>query len=677
VAYGSYAALGALPAGFVSFQGVSRTRVLAVVGAAVGMAVSTFVGAATEAAAGWLLVPVVFAWAYVVGLLASLGPIALTVSLQWPVALLIASAIPLPPAQAAVRAGLVLAGGLWQGVLVVSTWAINRGSAERAATADSFRALASYATDLAAGLAGPPPSAGLPGAQALADPNPLIQTWEHRLLLDLEEEAEQIRATLAALAIDWPDEGQAADAQRGLLEQAARVLNELTGSLTGRRRQRVSHLAVASTLLANARAASGQPEGWAGQALLGQLRAACATATQIDQAAPAAASNKPVSRPGKSGPRPGPALPARVLTRRNAALTVRASLGSSSEAGRHALRLAVVAAATEAMVRAAGLGHGYWAVLTVFIVLRPDYSSTLYRGLQRAAGTVVGAGLGVCTVLLGKVGDDVLLIGIGLSLLAAYAVFTVNYLLFAVFLTDFVVVLLGLLGLPPGPTAIARLAGTGIGTGLALVAYVLWPTWAGSSVSENFARLIQAQGRYAAAMLRCYTRPQGGESARLGELQLAARRARTDAEASAHRLADEPDRPPISSRLALALVSAAHRIAQADLTLAAAIAARRAAAPQTVDTELRPRLDQLAVLVEQTTSQMASWLRGKAVSDGEEAATAVPPLRTAWQAIWPAAVAPDSEEAGIATAIDALVDAINGEAYVLAEGHQAASPPGR
>ncbi|HXW88584.1 MAG TPA: hypothetical protein VEJ42_10005 [Streptosporangiaceae bacterium] len=69
VEYGSFAALGALPAGFVSFRGVSRTRVLAVLCATVGMAVSTFAGA-TAAREPWLLVPVVFAWAYAVGLLA-------------------------------------------------------------------------------------------------------------------------------------------------------------------------------------------------------------------------------------------------------------------------------------------------------------------------------------------------------------------------------------------------------------------------------------------------------------------------------------------------------------------------------------------------------------------------------------------------------------------------------
>ena len=122
-------------------------------------------------------------------------------SLQWPVALLIASAIPLPPGPAAVRAALVLAGGLWQCLLVVTSWTVNRGSAERTAVASSFRALADYAAGLAAGQLGPPPPGQLAGQLRPADPNPLMRTAARQHMLDLAEEAERIRATLTALAI--------------------------------------------------------------------------------------------------------------------------------------------------------------------------------------------------------------------------------------------------------------------------------------------------------------------------------------------------------------------------------------------------------------------------------------------------------------------------------------------
>ncbi len=209
--------------------------------------------------------------------------------------------------------------------------------------------------------------------------------------------------------------------------------------------------------------------------------------------------------------------------------------------------------------------------------MRPDYGSTLYRGLQRAAGTVLGAGLGVATVLLGHFGNGALLAGIGVSMFAAYAVFPVNYLFYSVFLTDFVVVLLALAGLPADQTALDRLAGTAIGTALALIAYILWPTWERASATDKFARLISTQARFMATMLRAYPSPASDELRQARTLKLAARRARIDAEASADRLADEPDRPPVTRAFAQALVSAGHRLALAGLALEAAVNAHHVA----------------------------------------------------------------------------------------------------
>ena len=219
------------------------------------------------------------------------------------------------------------------------------------------------------------------------------------------------------------------------------------------------------------------------------------------------------------------------------------------------------------------------------------------------------AGLGVATVLLVKVSLTALVFVIAVSLVAAYAVFTVNYLLYAVFLTDFVVVMLALLGLPPDPTAVARLIGTGIGTGLAILAYLLWPTWEGTSAAEKFARVIDAQGTYGRALLRAYTRPGDPEVSRLGSLQLAARRARGDAEASANRLAGEPEHPPMSASTALALTSAGHRIAQALITLGAAVTTHHASKTSSDDAALQPDLDELATGVAEATDRIAAALR--------------------------------------------------------------------
>ena len=673
IEYGSYAALGALPAGFVSVRGVSWTRVLAVLAATAGMAVSTFAGATAAWSQPWLLVPIVFVWGYVSGLLAALGPTVIAVVLQWPVALLIASALPLPPGSAAIRAVLVLAGGLWQCLLVITSWTVNRGSAERAAVASSYRVLADYAVGLAGGRLGPPPASQFSASYVLADPNPLMRTAARQDLVDLAAEAERIRSTLAALAVSRAGEDPG-PAGQGVLDGAAAVLTELAASIGTRSGQRADHLAAARHGLDQISPRTGTTWQWADEALLGQLRNARRTAGRLNDSEPGSVAH-------------GPPRPIQADRIRDARLTLRASLGMSSESGRHALRLAVVTAVAEAIVQGSGLNHGYWAVLTIFLVLRPDYSSTLYRGLQRAAGTVVGAGLGVATVQLARVSMTALLIGIAVSLVAAYAVFTVNYLLFAVFLTDFVVVLLALLGLPPLPTAIERLIGTGIGTGLAILAYLLWPTWESTSAAEKLARLFTAQGAYASAELQAYTRPAAADAVRIGRLKVAARRARIDAEASADRLAGEPAHGPVGAALARALISAGHRIAQAVLSLGAAAAAHHAglapppgrrqdrseAGEPDPDADLQPGLDVLAGGVSRATAHIASTLRQLGTPADQPSGPAQPPmpqLRPMLQDLLTPSdgqVAPSShsEREGLFTAADGLVDAINAAAHAL------------
>jgi len=677
IEYGSYAALGALPAGFVSLRGVSWTRVLAVLAATAGMAVSTFAGATAAWGQPWLLVPIVFVWGYVSGLFAALGPAVVAVVLQWPVALLIASALPLAPGPAGVRAALVLAGGLWQCLLVITSWTVNRGSAERMAVASSYRGLADYAAGLAAGRLGPPPPGQLPASSVLADPNPLMRTAARQDLLDLAEEADRIRSTLTALAISQAGE-DSGPTGRSVLEGTAVVLAALAASIEAKPRQRADSLEAAGREVRRISPRDGTSWQWADEALLGQLRNAGRTAERLNDAerVPAAAGRPQRVQPGWI---------------RDARLTLRASAGTSSEAGRHALRLAVVSAVAELIVHASGLGHGYWAVLTIFIVLRPDYSSTLYRGLQRAAGTIVGAGLGVATAELARVSLAAVLAGIAVSLVGAYAVFTVNYLLYAVFLTDFVVVLLHLLGLPAGPTAAARLIGTGIGTGLAILAYLLWPTWEGTSAADKLARLFATQGAWARAQLRAYTMPEATEEIRTGRLQLAARRARTDAVASVDRLTGEPGHGPMSAGQARALISAAHRIALAGLALRATAAAhhvavakatagrpdRRAGSPQDADADLQPSLDILADGVSQATGIIATALRklGASTADlGQPVLPHFPQLRPMVQVLraqsddggaGPAQPGPRSEREGLFVAADGLVDGINAAAHVL------------
>lgn len=614
--YGAFAALGALPAGFVSFQGFSRTRLTAVVLAAVGMAMATFAGAAAADANGWWLVPTVAVVCYLSGLLVALGQRLTVAGVQVPIALLIASGIPLSPSDAALRAILVLAGGLWQAALVVASWAFLPGGQERSAVAAAYRALGAYAAQhpgRPAGARAVPPTAAF-GAEVLQDPNPLMRTQDRECLMLMLEEGERIRSSLAALA--------RYGSGSGVLEPAAQLLDGMADALEARRgrREQASALAEALAAIDLPRDA---PWRWAGAGLLGEMRAAVRLLGRLGQDS------------GQSAPDTGAGGPRRAAWRTELAaalFTLRASAGRSTEAGQHALRLAAIVAIGEIIALASGLPHGYWIPLTIALVVRPDYASTIYRGVQRAAGTIIGAGLGLATALLLHAGMAVLVAAAGVTMTIAYAIFAVNYLLYAVFLTDFVVVLLALLGQTAEQTAVTRLIGTGIGGALAVIGYLAWPSWGGEQAKDQIARLYQTQGRYASLALRAYARPGRVDASVARSAQLAARRARADAGTAAARLSDEPPRPPMTARLAYALTDTARRMAYASLTLQAALNTPRAgsdgrtAAGARADSEAA--VDRFADSVEAAATAIAGSLRSL------QPPADLPPLRKMQTAVY-------------------------------------------
>jgi uncharacterized membrane protein YccC len=209
--------------------------------------------------------------------------------------------------------------------------------------------------------------------------------------------------------------------------------------------------------------------------------------------------------------------------------------------------------------------------LTVFIVLKPDYTSTVSRGPQRALGTALGAMLGGAAAYLGHAHLGGLIAAAGIFIAAAYVVFGATYVLFSVFLTAFVVALLALLGLPAIPTAEARILETVLGAALALAGYVAWPTWAASTAHENLARLIEAHRDYVKALLAELANPATADAGVLRGLQAAARQGRSDAEAAAARLADEPHRGPMTPEFARLMNAGVARLAHAELALHALI----------------------------------------------------------------------------------------------------------
>jgi len=140
-ALGVAAAIGAFITGFTSLQGIYRTRLLAILSAAFGMAATSFIGALAAHSTIGLIAATAVA-GYACGTIGQLGPAAATVALNSLVAFVLFSSQPLAPAAALLQSALVLGGGLIQAVLVLLASPAERLTAERSALAEVYQNLA-------------------------------------------------------------------------------------------------------------------------------------------------------------------------------------------------------------------------------------------------------------------------------------------------------------------------------------------------------------------------------------------------------------------------------------------------------------------------------------------------------------------------------------------------------
>lgn len=138
----------------------------------------------------------------------------------------------------------------------------------------------------------------------------------------------------------------------------------------------------------------------------------------------------------------------------------------------YALRLMITVTVAAEVYRRLGVQSGYWIPMTALLVQKPAFFETFNRALLRVGGTLAGAVLS--TFFLVHIHPNLLYLAALATLFAvcAYATNTVNYGLFTLFLTSYIVFLLSLNQLP-GPVIAHRRAVCTITGGLiALVIHI-------------------------------------------------------------------------------------------------------------------------------------------------------------------------------------------------------------
>jgi uncharacterized membrane protein YccC len=139
---------------------------------------------------------------------------------------------------------------------------------------------------------------------------------------------------------------------------------------------------------------------------------------------------------------------------------------------RFAVRFSLVLAAAVATERILAIPNGYWAAMTALLLMRPDFHDTLWRSVGRLFGTFGGATLATLIAHVLMPGPEMLAGLVAGNALLAYATLRLNYAVFSLFLTAYVVFLLVLAGLAESQVAAARIVATALGGAFALAAHL-------------------------------------------------------------------------------------------------------------------------------------------------------------------------------------------------------------
>jgi uncharacterized membrane protein (TIGR01666 family) len=186
------------------------------------------------------------------------------------------------------------------------------------------------------------------------------------------------------------------------------------------------------------------------------------------------------------------------------------NLNTGSNTFRHAIRVTVATTAGFIVSQFLPVGHSYWILLTIIVILKPAYSLTKKRNYDRLLGTIAGAGIGLGIIYFVH-GRDAILACMILLMIAAYSFMRTRYLLFVMFMTPYILILFYLLNADNFNTVITdRVVDTGIGSAIAFLANLfIAPAWEHEQVVGYQLRMLEANKNYFRDTVSFFT---GGET---------------------------------------------------------------------------------------------------------------------------------------------------------------------
>jgi uncharacterized membrane protein (TIGR01666 family) len=173
------------------------------------------------------------------------------------------------------------------------------------------------------------------------------------------------------------------------------------------------------------------------------------------------------------------------------------NLSFSSNTFRHAIRVSIATICGYIISKFFPLGHGYWILLTIIVILKPAYSLTKKRNYDRLLGTIAGAFAGLVILYFIKDKDTLFVLMLVLMVIT-YSLFRTNYLASVIFMTPYIMLLFHLLF--SGNThdiLIDRVTDTAIGSAIAFLAnFFLVPAWEKEQIKNYMIQALDANIHY-------------------------------------------------------------------------------------------------------------------------------------------------------------------------------------
>ncbi|WP_243359949.1 FUSC family protein [Fundidesulfovibrio terrae] len=175
---------------------------------------------------------------------------------------------------------------------------------------------------------------------------------------------------------------------------------------------------------------------------------------------------------------------------------------------KHALKTALAAVCTYALTVLFHLPQGYWAVISVIIVMQNNLGSSYQVGVNRIIGTAVGAVMGAaCMSLLGP-GAMALGVGVGLTILICAYFIHLHESFRMAGLTATIIILLSNQNETFMEYAVFRFLeiSLGVTVSLAFSAFI-WPSRAGRQFKLGVVKALHDEAAYYSILLACRISP--------------------------------------------------------------------------------------------------------------------------------------------------------------------------